>query len=236
MSHGTNDFDFDDFSLDDSNDSDIDFGNNFNSDDSFGESSDESDDFDGLSNTELADKKETRKVSFIAIICGIVLIAVAFLLVGFITKLSNKPKENLNDTNNNVNEHISQSNDNTQSQSGQSEQNNNQINYQNTQNQNQSNNQDWISFSSADGVTFSEDYVDSTFSVTSIKHYVKVVDSDNLMVKTVLTGALSGFTGTYEIEVPFSKGSLLSVGKSFNVSVQVGTNSSGKTIVGEIKV
>ena len=222
MSHGKDDFDFGDFSLDDQNDSALDLDN-------FDTSDDESDDFDGLSNTELADKKATKKVSFIAIICGVVLIVAVFLLVGFINKLSNKPKENTNKDNTSISEQVNQNNKSEQS-------NNGQVNYPSTQNQNQSNKQDWITFSSADGLTFSDEYVDSTFSVTSIKHYVKVVDGDNLMVKTVLTGALSGFTGTYEIEVPFSKGSLLSVGKSFAVSVQIGTNSSGKTVIGEIKV
>ena len=76
----------------------------------------------------------------------------------------------------------------------------------------------------------------STFSVTAIKHYVKVIDnSNNIELKTVLYGALAGFTGTYELEIPYSKGSKLNIGDYFTVSVQIGSMPNGKTIIGDIK-
>lgn len=102
--------------------------------------------------------------------------------------------------------------------------------------QNTANNSNgWIAFGKEDAIAFNEETLASTFTVTDIKHYAKVVDGENnLMVKTVLTGSLSGFIGTYELEIPYEKGCLLSVGNYFNVDVNVG-EFNGKRVVGEIK-
>jgi hypothetical protein len=98
-----------------------------------------------------------------------------------------------------------------------------------------SNSTGWKEFTKTDNIIFNTDYVSSTFTVTSIKHYAKIVDSENnIEVKTELTGSLAGFIGTYTIEVPYSKGILLSSGNHFDVLVQVG-DYNGKIVVGEIK-
>lgn len=108
-------------------------------------------------------------------------------------------------------------------------------NTQNTTQQNQSTRSNWSSFSTADGMTFFDEYVSSVFTVTSITHYTKVIEGENnLMVKTVLTGALNGFNGAYELEIPYSKGCLLSVGNHFDVEVQVGSYGD-KVVIGEIR-
>lgn len=92
----------------------------------------------------------------------------------------------------------------------------------------------WTKFDNADGLTFNEEYISAVFTVTGVKHYLNVVDNEkNLMVKTVITGSLSGFIGAYEMDIPYSKGCRLSIGNTFDVEVQVG-NSNGKTVVGEI--
>ena len=54
------------------------------------------------------------------------------------------------------------------------------------------------------------------------------------MVKSVLTGALSGLSGTYEIEVPYTVASKVNPGDFFDVTVEMGTDTRGKTVVGEI--
>ena len=73
------------------------------------------------------------------------------------------------------------------------------------------------------------------FTVTNIKNYVKVIDSEsNLMIKTILKGSLSGFLGMYELEVPYNKGKLLNLGTSFKVKVQVGTYKD-RVIIGDIE-
>lgn len=95
---------------------------------------------------------------------------------------------------------------------------------------------DWKAFSAADGLSFNEEYVTTAFTVTSIEHYLKVVDSEkNVQVQTRLTGALAGYIGTYELTVPYSKGSLLSPGVHFDVSVQIGSTKEGKIVVGDIQ-
>lgn len=69
--------------------------------------------------------------------------------------------------------------------------------------------------------------IDSTFTVTSVKHFVKVLGEEGLVMKTVATGSLSGFGGTYSIEVPYRD---LKVGDKFDLPVKVGEYK-GKTII-----
>ena len=93
----------------------------------------------------------------------------------------------------------------------------------------------WKEFSSSDKINFTEEYVDSIFTVVNMKNYVKIVDIEsNLMVKTVVSGSLSGFIGTYELILPYNKASHLLTGNSFNVRVQLG-KFNDKVVVGEIK-
>ena len=68
-----------------------------------------------------------------------------------------------------------------------------------------------------------------------INPYLVLVDGNsNIEVKSVLTGALAGFAGTYELEVPYHLGSQIDTGLSFDVSVLMGTTADGKSVVGEI--
>ena len=92
----------------------------------------------------------------------------------------------------------------------------------------------WKSFESSKDIEFNKEYVSSIFTVISTSNYVKLAnDEREIMVKTVVTGSLSGFTGTYEIEVPYSKGSQLLAGNTFDVEVQIGKYGE-KIVVGEI--
>ena len=107
----------------------------------------------------------------------------------------------------------------------------------NTQNTGSASSNGWIQFSSTtDDIKFADDVIESTFTITGIKHYVKKVSEsgDNIAIKTILTGNLSGFVGTYDLELPYSKGQKLSLGTSFKVSVQYGVYGE-RTVIGEIK-
>lgn len=74
-----------------------------------------------------------------------------------------------------------------------------------------------------------------TFTITSIEHKARAVDTNNnLVVITTLQGSISGLSGTYELDIPYNKGVELVVGNSFTVHVQLGTYN-GKTVVGEIQ-
>lgn len=93
----------------------------------------------------------------------------------------------------------------------------------------------WVEIKSYEDISFNGGYIDSVFTITNIKHYVKVIDSENnIVVKTLLRGNLSGFTGTYELEVSYKDGNQLSIGNRINVMVQLGSYK-GKVVVGEIK-
>ena len=93
----------------------------------------------------------------------------------------------------------------------------------------------WKEFSSSSRINFNANYIDSIFTVVSVKNYVEVVDNENnLMVKTIVSGSLSGFIGTYELELPYSKGSQLLTGNNFSVKVQLGKYDD-KVVVGEVK-
>lgn len=83
-----------------------------------------------------------------------------------------------------------------------------------------------------DDIELNDSLSDLTFTITDIKHYAKS-DETTLRVKTVLKGAISGYTGTYELEVPYSKGIKLSIGDSFNVKCRLGSYN-GKNVIEEI--
>jgi len=91
----------------------------------------------------------------------------------------------------------------------------------------------WKQFTGDTSIVFNDEYTTLKFTVTDIDHFAASVDSSSIAVKTVLTGSLSGMTGRYELVVPYSKGSKLSVGKSFDVNVQIGTYGD-KVVVGDI--
>lgn len=161
------------------------------------------------------DKSTLIKISVIIIVIAIMIIAIVFKVVGGSGK--NKHKDTDNASNNNI--------ENVQVD------NNHQVSNPDT---NSGSNDGWISITGEDNITFSESAIPSNFTITAIKHYAKVVDSNkNLKVKTLLTGTLDGFTGTYELEVPYSKGCQLKVGQNFSVDVEVGSYN-GKTVIGNI--
>ena len=211
-----NDFDFEDdiFGSSNSSDSDFDIGLS----DGFGPSNDSDSEFGDFGSSseqhEVSDgKSQVIKQAAVIAIIGILLIALGFGLVKWLTG-GNK--------------------DDVKQPQQQQQVVTTQPNNPQTQVSNQSNN-GWNKFSSADNLVFYEDRMAAEFTITAINHYVKVVDSENnLSVKTVLTGSISGFIGTYELEVPYYKGCQLSVGNHFKVQVQVG-ESNGKLVVGDIQ-
>ena len=227
----SSDFDFD-TAFGDSNDSNSSLG------------SDDDDGFGDLGNADAHNRKATNKTALIAILCGIILIAVVFGVVNFINKRSEDKVNNPNVStelpapntdsgkspqpstpstpSTGVNTPSVQSNPNQPSESSKPVQSND----------------GWIEIPVYDGITWNSEKIDSTFYITSKKHYIKVIDSSNFEIKTVLYGALSGFTGTYDLEVPYTVGTHkdLPVGESFKVKVQFGTDTTGKTVVGEIEL
>jgi len=78
-------------------------------------------------------------------------------------------------------------------------------------------------------------WVDSTFTITELKHYAAVTNGQNdKQVKSVAKGNISGLVGTYEVELPTWQALKLSVGTSFKVSYQLKEQGSYR-IIGQIK-
>ena len=83
-----------------------------------------------------------------------------------------------------------------------------------------------------ESIEFNSELNELQFTITGIKNYAKNMGNE-LRVKTVLTGALSGYTGVYELEVPYDKGINLNIGDSFTVYCRLG-QFNGKVVIGEI--
>ena len=75
--------------------------------------------------------------------------------------------------------------------------------------------------------------INGDFTVTSIKAYVKDSKTGEKTVKAVVTGGISGLSGTYELEIPYSKAEKLTVGDSFSVKYRI-AKLNDYTIVGDI--
>lgn len=91
----------------------------------------------------------------------------------------------------------------------------------------------WTVIDGNQTIEFNSEYRELMFYITGIEHRAKV-EGNSVVVKTVLTGSLSGMSGTYEMDVPYNKGSQLTEGQEFRVYVLLG-NFNGKTVVGDIK-
>ena len=206
------DFNFDDIESSDQNDP---FDEAFSSSETASES--EFGSFEDQSQVQTADgnvgNKGVIKQAAIIIAVGLIFIILAFTIVKWV---KNGQSTSSNNKTTIVNEHKD-----IQSDGG-------------AENSN-TNTDEWIEVDGSSNITFNDEYINSVFTVTSISHSVKVVDSEkNLMIKTTLVGTLDGIRGTYELEIPYSKGIQLKVGNYFSVEVQLG-NYNGKKVVGEIR-
>ena len=176
-----------------------------NSDDGFGELNGDNEELND------GDKKQIVKQAVILVAIGVILIVVAISLRGFIKNFKLQPSEPKKPQT-------------TTSQPAQQS---------NTHGNTQNKSSEWKAFAK-DEIEFNSEKVSCTFTITGIEHQVRVVSNvSELQVRTILTGNLSGFTGSYQIEVPYSKGCLLSIGKMFNVEVEVGSKDDF-TVIGTI--
>lgn len=83
-----------------------------------------------------------------------------------------------------------------------------------------------------DTVNISDSTSNAKFTITFIKHYAKV-QGNEMRLKTELTGNISGLSGTYELTVPYSIGTKLKIGNTFDVKIRLG-EFNGNTVVDEI--
>lgn len=97
----------------------------------------------------------------------------------------------------------------------------------------------WTELNDNTSIDF-KDYIKANFTITDIKHYVRNSSPDGTyIVKTTLTGMISGYSGTYTLDVPYNKGIILAtnpdlgIGCTFEVSILIGEYN-GKKFIGDI--
>lgn len=180
------------------------------------------------------DRKTILKNSLLFVVLGIVILIITVVLSGIIknSKNSSKHKNEYSGTAEITSEYdytTSEINDTTSEYSSTAS--------NSDYNSNSKNGEiGWKKFEKNNEINFNSEPVKLTFTVTKIENYVKVSSSSNdFMVKTVAYGALDGYNGTYEVELPYNKGSLLKPGASLSVEVQVGEYK-GSSVIGEIIV
>lgn len=92
----------------------------------------------------------------------------------------------------------------------------------------------WVQVSIDNQINF-DSTIESSFTVTNIRHYALVTNKNNdKQLKSLVTGNISGLVGTYEIEIPFDKAQNLSVGAVFEVSYKI-TELNGYSVISGIK-
>ena len=183
------------------------------------------------------DSGNLKKTAIIAVIVGVVVIIGGLLLANAFKNNKEKPDENgvtiveqPEESNNGPTQLPPSQNANDIMQSGNEPSSNTTVYVEPT---NKETDDSWTVIDDKQEIVFNGEYKELMFFITGIEHRAKLVDN-SLIVKTVLTGSLSGMSGTYELDVPYHKGVKLLVGQEFNVKVLIGSFN-GKTVVGDIK-
>lgn len=76
--------------------------------------------------------------------------------------------------------------------------------------------------------------VSGVFTVTKIKHMARS-NGVETEVKTVASGSISGLTGTYDLELPYSLARFLTVGNTLKLKYKIG-QINGSSIISDFKV
>lgn len=76
--------------------------------------------------------------------------------------------------------------------------------------------------------------VTAVFTVTGIKHLAKQTGVETA-VKSVATGSISGLSGTYDIELPYSLARFVTVGNTLKLKYKIG-QINGQSVVSDLKV
>lgn len=165
----------------------------------WGDSFDDIDTEENSNDSEIADGSKNRTV--VVIILAIVLIIVASIIYRvYKSSISNNESTNTDNVSNNYDS----STDDT------STHNITEYESDNT----------WSSVDSNQNIT-DNNSINTVFTVTSMQHQARV-NSNEIEIRTIVTGSISGFTGTYEIIIPYNKGAKLEVADTFDICVYTG--------------
>lgn len=183
-------------------------------------------------NSSSESSSDVKKTALKLVVLGALILLVVIILGTLIKKPKNQREQPISTGNSNYsiaqNQHF---NDNMGGIVGQNPQY-----VQNTQNQGvQASTADggWREFSSSNDLVLDTDYKELDFTITDVNHYVK--DDGQIRIKTILTGAISGLTGTYDVEVPYSVGMKCSASTTGTFKVRVRMGRIGEhTVVADI--
>ena len=76
--------------------------------------------------------------------------------------------------------------------------------------------------------------VSGVFTVTSVKHMARS-NGNETEVKTIVSGSISGLTGKYELELPYSLARFLTVGNTLKLKYKIG-QINGNSIISDLKI
>lgn len=94
-------------------------------------------------------------------------------------------------------------------------------------------NDGWTTIDADKNVDLSSE-VSGVFTVTSVKHMARS-NGNETEVKTIVSGSISGLTGKYELELPYSLARFLTVGNTLKLKYKIG-QINGNSIVSDLKV
>ena len=191
-------------------------------------------------------KKLTKKSSLVAIGCGVALIISVVVITNLLAKVSvGKPKSKDVETKVTTTETAKQpkkdsSSNNSNSADVNTEQQIKTIERTIEKTVEVQTDSGWREFNAgAENIVWEQNKLDTTFTITQVKHYVKLLNigtnSSDCMVKTVLKGVVSGYSGTYEMEIPYDLGMYVEEGSIIDVSIQIGHDQNNNLIVGGIE-
>lgn len=76
--------------------------------------------------------------------------------------------------------------------------------------------------------------VTAVFTVTGIRHLAKQTGVE-VAVKSIATGSISGLSGTYDIELPYSLARFVTVGNTLKLKYKIG-QIDGQSVVSDLKI
>lgn len=94
-------------------------------------------------------------------------------------------------------------------------------------------NDGWTTIDADKNVDLSSE-VSGVFTVTSVKHMARS-NGNETEVKTIVSGSISGLTGKYELELPYSLARFLAVGNTLKLKYKIG-QINGNSIISDLKI
>lgn len=96
------------------------------------------------------------------------------------------------------------------------------------------NDDSWKEIDDSSDIKYNDEYSELTYTVTELHNEARKINDNTIEVRTRLNGSISGLSGSFEVYVPYSKGTKLKIGNTFKVMVSLGEYN-GNTVINDIK-